>query len=79
MLCPVIWCSDNGAILVMRAAAPLAEEEYDHLERDGKLPDWKRGWKEDEPFENKAADWGRLDGRLVVLDYAADPALLDDK
>jgi hypothetical protein len=28
-----------------------------------------------EPFEDKPTDFGRLDGRIVVMDYAAEPRL----
>jgi hypothetical protein len=79
MLCPVLWCSAKGAILVMRAAAPMSEEDFDRLDRTGELPDWKRiPYSEDiTPFESKAADWGWLGGKPVVLDYAADPGLFD--
>ena len=79
LLCPVIWCAPNGAVLIMRAAVPLTEEEFDRLCETDQLPDWGRkpGSKEITPFElNKAADFGRLpDGRLVALDYAANPNL----
>lgn len=79
MLCPIIWCAPWGILLVSRAARPLSEEEKDHLLRTAGFPDWN--WERDtdnrSPFEFKASDWGRLDGRLVSLDYAA-PVLFPD-
>jgi hypothetical protein len=77
MLCPVVWCAGNGSILVMRAAEPFTKEEYVRLWDKGDLPDC--GWWGEEPYEYKAEDWGRLlDGRIVVLDYAAGSKLFDD-
>jgi hypothetical protein len=62
----------------MRAAEPFTKEEYARLWDKGDLPDY--GWWGDEPYEYKAEDWGRLlDGRIVVLDYAADSKLFDDE
>jgi hypothetical protein len=77
MLCPVLWCSQKGALLVARAAQPLTEPEAEHLlEVDG-FPDWDYvPPDETAPFEYKSSDWGRLEGRLVALDYSA-PALFD--
>lgn len=82
LLAPVIWCSANGALLVMCAVTPMTEEEFDHLYESDGLPDWQRIPYSDEvvPFEqNKAADFGWLDGRVVAVDYAADPALLNNE
>lgn len=72
MLCPVLWCSPGGRLLLMRAACPLTEHEHDHLiETDG-FPDWDYvPPDETEPFEYKASDWGWLNGSLVALDYSA--------
>jgi hypothetical protein len=39
-LCPVLWCSDKGAVLVMRAAEPIPEEEFDMLS-DAAFQDWE--------------------------------------
>jgi hypothetical protein len=76
MLCPVICCSENGAVLVVRAATPLTVAERDHLIDTDGFPDWDYlPWEgEAEPFEYKASDWGWLDGHLLSLDYSA-PAL----
>jgi hypothetical protein len=71
MLCPVIACSRNGAVLVMKAATPLDPTEHEDLRAN--LPDWDYGGPGDDecPFEPKPEDWGRLKGRLVAVDYSA--------
>jgi hypothetical protein len=80
LLCPVIWCAPKGVLLVMTAAKPLTEEEFVRADERNQLPDWKRlpGSAEVTPFEeseSKFADFGWLDGRIVVMDYAAHPDL----
>jgi hypothetical protein len=79
MLCPVLWCSPHGRVLLMRAARPLAEAEAIMLRATRGFPDWDYIPPEDEgvPFEPKASDWGWLNGRIVALDYSA-PALFED-
>jgi hypothetical protein len=53
-LCPVLWCSKNGAVLVMRSATPLTEEEFKMLPDDA-LPDWEhRPGEAGAPIEYKA-------------------------
>ena len=77
MLCPVIWCSPRGTLLIARAAEPLTEAEAAELRRAEGFPDWDYGGLGDLgcPFEHKAPDWGRLGGRLVALDYDGDGAI----
>ncbi|WMT78875.1 hypothetical protein [Bradyrhizobium sp. Ash2021] len=71
MLCPVRWCGARGWLLVMTAAIPLTEIEKDGLIDSDGFPDWDYFPGEDrQPFEYKASDWGRIDGRLVALDYS---------
>jgi hypothetical protein len=69
-LCPVLWSSSGGAVLLMPAAEPLPA--------DMELPeDWADWWLDtakagdDFPGEHKAADWGMLNGRIVLLDYSS--------
>jgi hypothetical protein len=71
MLCPVHWWSRRGEVLVMASARPLSAADHaDLLETHG-FPDWDYIPGEDgQPFEFKASDWGRLNGRLVALDYS---------
>jgi hypothetical protein len=75
-LCPPLWCSDNGAVLVMPRAQPISEDEFDGLLNGGLIPFFDHADDEDSPFEwGKASDWGWLDGRIVALDYSANVAL----
>ena len=81
ILCPIVWCSPCGVLLIQRAAQPLTEAEKQRLLTDTErgFPDWGYvpGGPE-EPFEYKAEDWGWYRGRLVALDYSA-PALFVDQ
>jgi len=40
MLCPVIACSPNGAVLLARAATPLTQSEFDELFWSNGLHNW---------------------------------------
>jgi hypothetical protein len=77
-LCPVLWCSDNGAVLVMPYATPLTPKEFEMLP-DAAFPDWEDvAGTAGAPFEyGKAENWGWLDGRLVAVDYSAASELYD--
>jgi hypothetical protein len=78
MLCPVVWCSLTGAVLVQRAARPLTAAEHVALRESRGFPDWDYvPPDEDCPFEHKRSDWGWIDGRLVALDYSA-PAVFPE-
>jgi hypothetical protein len=70
LLCPVLWCSPFGIVLIMRAAVPLSEmmslEDYLAVAEE-----WDAMAGEDScPFEPKASDWGWYKGRRVALDYS---------
>jgi hypothetical protein len=70
MLCPVVWISPGGRLLIMAAAIPrtsdLTPEEYTDL-----FEEWDYMPGEDScPFEPKALDWGWYQGKLVALDYS---------
>ena len=70
MLCPVLWASPGGFLLVMRAAVPLSEmmspKEYQEA-----FEKWDYMPGEDGcPFEPKESDWGWFMGRRVALDYS---------
>jgi hypothetical protein len=77
-LCPVLWCSHNGAVLAMAYATPIPEEEFEMLPDDA-FPDWEYvPGTAGAPFEHdKAANWGRLGSRLVAVDYSAALELYD--
>lgn len=62
-----------------RAASPLTDTEFFELFYSGGLPDWDYHPHDPDgpdPFEWKPSDWGRIDGRLVAVDYAT-PAMAD--
>lgn len=71
-LCPVLWCSTRGRVLIMPAAAP-APSNFDITTLDDEVGDW---WDympggDEWPCEPKSADWGVLNGQLVAVDYSA--------
>jgi hypothetical protein len=77
MLCPVLWVSRKGFLLIMRAAAPLTENECQEAYLDlGRAWDPIPG-EDGCPFEPKASDWGWYHGRRVALDYST-PVWGDD-
>ena len=70
MLCPVVWVSPWGFLLIMAATEPttvhMSLEEYlEVCEEWGYLPG-----EDSCPFEPKPSDWGRCKGRRVALDYS---------
>jgi len=71
-LCPVLWSPRGGILLVMVAAAPLPlgvtptsewGDFWDYDPSKGEIDGW--------PGEFKREDWGVIDGRCVLVDYAA--------
>jgi hypothetical protein len=76
MLCPVVWVSKRGRLLLMRAARPLSEMmTQDEYQEAFEAWDYMPG-EEDCPFEPKPSDWGWYKGRRVALDYST-PAWAD--
>jgi hypothetical protein len=70
MLCPVLWVSRKGKVLIMRAAEQLTEDlsQEEYLEMSRRW-DYRPG-EDSCPFEPKASDWGMFKGRMVALDYS---------
>ena len=60
-LCPVLWCAPTGAMLVMQRGTSDATEAEIRAIYGRFYPDVG--------CEDKCADWGHVDGRLVVFDY----------
>jgi hypothetical protein len=58
--CPVLWCSPLGLLIVMPRVDVLGQDEW--REAEGRLP-------ADTCAEMKPSSWGRLDGRIVAIDY----------
>jgi hypothetical protein len=55
----------------MASAQPLTASDHENLLDSDGFPDWDYMPGEDgDPFEPKASDWGRINGRLVALDYS---------
>ena len=78
LLCPALWVSSEGTVLIMRAAQPLGRDlaffEYSAL-----CEAWNYMSGEHTcPFEPKESDWGLFKGRLVAVDYST-PALVHDE
>jgi hypothetical protein len=75
LLCPPLWCSPRGRVLIMRRARPMTADEHRKFVLD-KYTDLGRAWDyrgpgdDGAPFEPKASDWGWLDGKVVAIDYA---------
>jgi hypothetical protein len=75
MLCPILAALPFGLAVVMPKAQSLTENEKRELIGTDGFPDWDyKPADETMPFEYKASDWARLNGRLVALDYST-PAL----
>ncbi len=69
-LCPVIWKSPLGLVLVMKRATPLTTSEYD-----------KELFKKNFanlPLDNKCENFGKIDDRIVLVDYADSKYLCSD-
>ena len=64
-LCPVLWSTPGGWLLVMRRARPLTRAEWDAFDPEP--------WCQEEdyviPAEHKMDSFGVLDGRIVAVDY----------
>jgi len=78
LLCPSLRLLLGGQILLARRAEPVSEEEFkrDWLKR-ALAWDYRGPGDESFPFECKAIDWGKLEGRLVAVDYANTQALIN--
>lgn len=64
-LCPVIWSLPLALIICMRRAAPLDMVEFESFDFDSFV---KREYYS-VPVENKLDSFGRLEGRIVAVDY----------
>lgn len=65
LLCPVVWFSWGGWILVMKKAKPLTVEQWKentyHIDQH----------KEHFPGDDTVSNYGIYEGRLVKIDYAS--------
>jgi len=71
LLCPVIWASWGGWILIMRRADVMAHE-IEMSEIDPFPPNRYQTWVEAGfDSDNKPDNFGYLNGKLVKVDYGA--------
>jgi hypothetical protein len=65
----------------MATAKPVDPSEFDPITYSNLvMREWEYTPGEDgHPFEPKAADWGRYDGRIVAVDYSTLTDLSADK
>lgn len=61
LLCPVIWCSWGGWVLVMKKAKQLTEKEFSE-HSFGEHLQWYRG-------DDTISNYGMLEGKIVKIDY----------
>lgn len=61
-LCPVIWVSPLGLLLVMLRAEKLTESEYDKTKLDKEFCSL--------PLDNKIINFGKINDKTVLIDYA---------
>jgi len=66
-LCPVHWSIPGGWLLVMKRADPLTREEYEDF--CSIMDDWIDDGEFVVPVEAKLDSFGRVDGRIVAVDY----------
>lgn len=70
-LCPVLFACRGGWFIVMRRAESLTMGEFEHID----YAEWIKGGRELPkgewviPVENKLDSFGKLDGRIVAVDY----------
>jgi hypothetical protein len=72
LLCPVIWRSVGGWILIMKRAQPIAEKFDKIFKGDGTVIHVKLNCDEHIkyfPGDDTVSNYGKLDGRLVKIDY----------
>jgi hypothetical protein len=66
-LCPVLGCLPFGLALVMPAVRLMTREELAAFRESEAHPDHQ---PDPELYESKLGEWGYLQGRPVVVDYA---------
>lgn len=64
LLCPVLWCSWGGWILIMKRAEPINREDWSRITD---ISSYKQHFGGDDTMSN----YGWLDGVLVKLDYGS--------
>jgi hypothetical protein len=75
ILCPVLFVTTSGDLLVMPYAAPIPPVEWEAAQRliDDRYSDAYQGPASSIPFEIKRDTCGYLNGEPVVVDYGDKP------
>jgi len=66
-LCPVVFSTPGGWLVVMRRARPMSIEEFHGFDVEGFCDQSEYRV----PAESKASSFGYLEGRIVALDYGS--------
>lgn len=69
-LCPIIWRSPLGFILIMKRADNLNEKEYDKEKFEKYFKNL--------PLDNKIVNFGKIKDKIVLIDYADSRYLCSD-
>lgn len=64
LLCPVLWCSWGGWILVMQKAKTLSRQDWENMQ------EYTTEHRKHYGGDDNMANYGILNGKLVKLDYA---------
>ena len=68
LLCPPLWCSPTGAVLIMRRARPMTQNECAMM-KGILMMAWDYRGPDDHGclFEASGKDWGWIDSRPVAV------------
>lgn len=70
MMCPVLFSIPGGFLIIMRRAESVSVEEF--LEKSQKWFNEARNLSI--PVENKVDSWGRINNKIVAVDYGSSPS-----
>lgn len=63
LLCPVLWTSYGGWVLIMEKAKPMTWQEF------SSPPGWTDPWLAQFPGDDSPSNYGFIEGRRVKIDY----------
>jgi hypothetical protein len=64
LLCPVIWCSMGGWVLIMRRALPISRAIF---ESESALSEHSKYF----PGDDDICNYGLINGKIVKVDYGS--------
>jgi len=67
-LCPIVWSSWGGWVVVMKKARMMTRGEFDRFDANGFIED---GFAGHLPVEPKMSSFGVYDGNVVAVDYGS--------